>query len=739
MIELLNLSMLGGLAAISAPVIIHFMHRRRIKPVTWAAMQFLRAMPAKSRRRLFLDEWLLLLIRSLILACIAIALLRPAYFASSAGNAGRVERQGRTGAVLLVDDSVSTSSGRGRSAIESMKQLATSYLDTLSTGDEVSLIRTSQLGKATADPIFDLEAARRSVEAIESTEVESDVPGLLSAGLDQMARHVNPGIELVLIHDGRKEGWKVDDEQQWKSLRAEIESDPEAPIGTRRRPRVVMLSPEPRPEANIAVSRIRLDRALIPEDLPIEIDVSLVHYGESDPEEALLRLFVDGRSVEERPVTIEAGETSRETFTYTFEEAGSHVIEAVIEGARDSLAADDRRALSVEVTKSLPVLLVEGATGKGFEGSLGYVAASLDPGGDGRGLFRLDRTTIGRLDDVDFRDFRVMILGDVPALDASTVAKLERFVMMGGGVLVGLGPATQPLLANRDWARGSEGFLPATLGRRRVPPGSLLPAEARVGHYGMQAFEDQATNVWSEAKIDAYYRLDTTGLLGSEVVSLLSLTNGDPVIVERARGRGRVILVTTTLDAKWSDLPFVSAFVPLIRGLTAYLGSVVLPPRNMRPGDRITYCPSDLESREVVLCEDPKGNPIVLEQGYWEDYPARISEPLASAGIYRVRDASGKNRVYYAVNPRRNESRLTVLSNEDLRKTLANVPLVSLQQSDEVIDVLGQTKRPSRELWPLLLMLAVGLLFVESLMTSRQSRRELRASASQTPESGGAA
>ena len=61
MIEFLNPFLFGGLFAVSAPVIIHLLHRRKIKQVDWGAMRFLMEMMAKRLRRLFLDELLLLL------------------------------------------------------------------------------------------------------------------------------------------------------------------------------------------------------------------------------------------------------------------------------------------------------------------------------------------------------------------------------------------------------------------------------------------------------------------------------------------------------------------------------------------------------------------------------------------------------------------------------------------------------------------------------------------------------
>ena len=66
-----NPLLLGGLAAAAAPIVIHIAHRRKAKHVDWGAMKFLLEMLAKSRRRLFIEEWLLLTVRVLLLALVS--------------------------------------------------------------------------------------------------------------------------------------------------------------------------------------------------------------------------------------------------------------------------------------------------------------------------------------------------------------------------------------------------------------------------------------------------------------------------------------------------------------------------------------------------------------------------------------------------------------------------------------------------------------------------------------------
>src|SRR5215469_9091995 len=73
----LNPSLLYGLVLVGIPLIIHLIRRRRLKVVRWAAMEFLRQSQRKQRRRLRIEELILLALRMLIVALAALAFARP--------------------------------------------------------------------------------------------------------------------------------------------------------------------------------------------------------------------------------------------------------------------------------------------------------------------------------------------------------------------------------------------------------------------------------------------------------------------------------------------------------------------------------------------------------------------------------------------------------------------------------------------------------------------------------------
>src|SRR5437764_8891970 len=57
---------IAGIALISAPIIIHLINRMRFKRVRWAAMEFLLKSQKRNRRRLIIEQLILLALRCLL-------------------------------------------------------------------------------------------------------------------------------------------------------------------------------------------------------------------------------------------------------------------------------------------------------------------------------------------------------------------------------------------------------------------------------------------------------------------------------------------------------------------------------------------------------------------------------------------------------------------------------------------------------------------------------------------------
>lgn len=384
MINFLNLALAGGLLAALTPLIIHFFHRRKLSTVRWGGMRFLRDALVRRRNELVLKDLLLLLLRVMILLLAALSLMRPVFNKDEAA----IARNGRVGAVMIFDDSASTSAGRVSKTIDELKRLALAYLDTLNKGDEISVIRLSRIND-TAEPSFNIESARDEISKIEASNAASDWLKLLEAGTRQFAKHANPVRELVVVTDGWNEGWTTN----FTNLAA------------------VILTPKDREEKNLRIEEVKFDRMVIPAGRETKVRIKM---GGTLPGTVKLRIsgaaerMVQAEQIVEMPVVFKAPGTNK------------FIAELVDVG--DTFPYDDRREIEVPVVENIPVLLVDKANG------LEYVEAALAP--ETNDLFVVRRITPDKLPDEELSNYKVIVSNE-------SIPGLENFkggILLGGGV-----------------------------------------------------------------------------------------------------------------------------------------------------------------------------------------------------------------------------------------------------------------------------------------------------------------
>ena len=67
------------------------------------------------------------------------------------------------------------------------------------------------------------------------------------------------------------------------------------------------------------------------------------------------------------------------------------------------------------------------------------------------------------------------------------------------------------------------------------------------------------------------------------VEELISLENGAPVLLYSQKERGRVMVLSTTIDRDWTDLPIQPDFVPFVQGVIRFLSNISMNPTYILP------------------------------------------------------------------------------------------------------------------------------------------------------------
>jgi hypothetical protein len=137
--------LLGGLALLAVPVLIHLIRRQKPRTLPFPAFRFLLQRHRTNLRKMRLRHWLLLALRLLVLAAVCLALARPRIFSESLG----LSADRPVAAVLLFDTSYSMDyrTSGGVSRLEEAKKRGLELLDELPEGSRVAILDS---GKAAA-------------------------------------------------------------------------------------------------------------------------------------------------------------------------------------------------------------------------------------------------------------------------------------------------------------------------------------------------------------------------------------------------------------------------------------------------------------------------------------------------------------------------------------------------------------------------------------------------------------
>ena len=130
-------ALLGFLALGLIPIIIYLINRQRYRRRPWAAMEFLLKAMKRHRRRLRLENLLLLLLRTLAILLFVFAMARPTITTDALPVLGRQAHQ----EAVIVDASGSTAARKtSRTTLEQSRELVRQLLLDLEPGDRTALL-----------------------------------------------------------------------------------------------------------------------------------------------------------------------------------------------------------------------------------------------------------------------------------------------------------------------------------------------------------------------------------------------------------------------------------------------------------------------------------------------------------------------------------------------------------------------------------------------------------------------
>jgi len=676
-------------AAVVVPIVIHLLFRKRYRVVPWAAVRFLIGAEKRNRRRI--EQWLLLALRILVvllpLAAMAAATswAEPLWQSVKPGALESVAHAPRTHHVLILDASFSMAARggdarEGATRFERAKALLQETIDLANTGDGFSLIVQGESPEVVVPgPSNDAGKVTAELEKLQQTHGSPDPNAVLAVAADVLARspRAYPRRQVTLATDLQRSSWG-------STLPRSEESRPDAWQKLLSRADVAVLDVAGADVDNLAVVDVASVNPLPLVGSPIVVTATVKNFGRSERQLVDVVLEVERPAGTVMPPAPSAEMATRRIETLppggqasvTFALAGLHAYQApglhvarvrLAEG--DQLVEDDRRSLVVDVREVLKAVLVNGRSDpEPKRRSSEYLSRALAPPGARPGLALAKPRTltpsefadpaIGDLSDTD-----CVFLCDVPTITPAMVARLESHLKRGGGVVIGLGPnsAAQREEYNRLLFAEGNGLLPGTLGEvvSTAPneAGFRLAAESDAFQRPpLAAFASDAARAGlATVPVRSYVRLEAPSAgRGERLLSFVPALRPageadpshppDPAVVTWPRHRGRVVVLTTTFNAEWTDWPLLPSYLPFVHEVLRFASSAP-DHHNLQVGDAIEeFFPSatvglmvSLEGpgrmeRQTVSLREETGSVLFAE--------ARLS------GEYRLGLGAARDRIF---------------------------------------------------------------------------------------------
>ncbi len=721
---------IAGLVSISIPILIHLLSRQRRRPIEWAAMRFLLEAFKKHRRRLQIEQLLLLLVRCLIVALIGFALARPLLEDAGVLNVG-----GSRAVFLVIDDGMASgvTDDEHTVALDQHISQAIELIETLDVGDSVAVITASRPVRALlSPPSSDLGAVVELLRELKPQQSPTDLPGslaLVREATDEYRENYDH-VLVYLLSEFRTGS---------SSLNIPLSDhfmDVESGL-------TLLASPPSQLAAtNIQIVGIEPVRNLV---LPGVLDGSGQlavkverHGGALGHAVSTVRLTGDGiENLPPRVIEWEPGQSEAHVeFGLKFAVSGNREIGLTASLENDALNADNQRHVVLELRDRIRTLLIDRRS-FGFDPSLDnmhagqWISRALEPTEESP----IEVVTVepASLSVIDLRMADVAVLARPDLLIDDSWAMLREFVDRGG-LLIIIPPGEINVHPWVDHIH-DELDLPWRINLEvKEHPGGLALANEQPSSELLRMISPDLEALI--APVFAYRTLPID-LEQSRPDSVLLFEGGIPMVSIAAPGmnvteseddeltsesrpapsHGLVVYIAVAPQLNWTSLPAKPLMLPLFQEIVRQGLSLTRARHRLQVGER----PALALGPVVRDLEDPEGELYPL------DAMSRPLSPLARAGLYTLRDQASQEVGLLSVNVDPAAGRTETQSALVVSDWLNTSGKWELFEPDDVNAALKATKAGS-SLSGILLWILLALVLIEAML-ARWFSHAFRASA----------
>ena len=683
----------AGIGA-SIPFILHLMQNQKRSRLPFPTVRFLKKAEKNTSRRIRLENFLLWLLRTLIMVSLGFAFAMPMLRTGGLDWLGDTPRD----VAIVLDASYSMGYQSDRVAVwDKAIESAVAVIEGLREPDRFCIfLAREQPEPIIAEPIADKHEGVAKLRALQLGNSESRIVPAVNAAMKALLKaDTQREREIHVITDSQALPWRP-------LASGGVEGELEAKTAV-----FISLLGVSAPE-NTGIVSFDLQPPVARQGSEMRALFKLHHTGPAA--DSTLSLFIDDREVSRKHVPAAGTDASEPSFTIPVLEVGVHT--ARIQTPEDNLAADNTFYFLVRVQEQMPTLVV------GAESETLFLRTALRAGFGGTNAVEL--VSPEKMTDKPFSRYGTVILCNALPLFGQAITAIESYVKAGGVLVIFPGTAAKPD-AYAPWS-----CLPG------LPQATdELPLAQRNRTLTWDQPQNSLVRLLREGigipTIAIRRKLTFNGLQegGQRIVSM---GPNQPFLLSRQFGSGHVVLFAVSADRTWSDFPLSPFFLPLLLQC-ADLGVGAGP---KAPFEWATeWLPlSDRfpEWKTPPSLSGPDGLPISIRSSVVEGRTVLDAEKLTTPGFYSLTSPDQPDgKPVIAVNLLRQESDLTPVVEAEIPKQLG-VDKTAIAHDLDALRILISEHRIGRTFGEHLLWLALGLIAIEFVYANVLGRSKERRS-----------
>ncbi|MGD0039248.1 MAG: BatA domain-containing protein [Isosphaeraceae bacterium] len=714
---MINAGLAAGAALAALPVILHLFMRQTPKHVIFPALRLVRERQKRSKKRLRVKNWLLLLARMAVLALMALALARPRLYSQMPLGDQSVP----TALGLVFDTSLSMSyKEKDKTRLDEAKERALAILDQIPDSSLVFPVNS-------ADPVAPYgltpAAARQWIDNLTIRPVNRPLNSAMGQVYPKVVECDRPRHEVYVLTDLARSSWNPEQPAEGLDRVAKAKTTPGGKIAT------FILRLGSHEVNDVAIDAAAPAKNFVTQGESVEIKGQVRAQG-AKPASRVVEFYLDGVKKGEKPVEIPPGGQVEVSFATPtrLPEGEVHRGELRLGGTPDPLEFNDKRYFTFKVRPAYKVLLISDQPG-----DADFVAFALDPdpSPSASSGFQIDRVRpkelLAQYRDT-LKDYAAVFVLNVEAFeDEDSWGLLNAYVHEGGGLVFGLGDRCNP--DNYNGPTASQ-ILPAQLEPNRPSKGETT--FGKVADVTHPLFQRYAAEIDPQLALVPVYRYwSVKPPEGSRV--LLSYADGAPALLERTfKGSktGRVLLWTTPLSRRarrsdrgsWNEFPlpvYGWAFLALMNETVPYLAGTSNEQLDFEAGENVLlFLGPGARYQSFLLMGPDTKTPDSLAPSATSDYLEIVAPQMLGQWTVMAKDAENhQTRLGFSLNPPRSESQFVPLETKEL-DTIFGKDGYALAEDATTLQKYQDTVRVGNELFPWLMMLILIIVTLENLLAN---------------------